>query len=221
MHPNDSDMKNLRIILLLACFTCLAGMPRLYAQRGSASKTIQTTKLVGIQEEYRQTESFRLDAAYEMLVVPMVAQIEVLSQEKKTFRGTARPDIPDGLASNQYLINKTSSPIELERAFEIIKSEVIYDFCAETNADVITLPQFKIKQAMVEERNEDGEPILMPLEINGKYVVNVQATGFPAVYRNFRQGTAEDIWIKQSLKMGQGSNEDAKYRIVENNTRQK
>lgn len=212
-------MKQFVFPLLLSAFLLGSGLQTAHAQRGTVSKTVRTTKLVGIQEEYNQTESFRLTPAYEMLVTPMVAEVNVLSQEKRTFSGSARTDRPEGLAANQYLINKTNSTIELERAFEIIKSEVIYDFCAEYRADVIALPQFKIQQVLTEETDADGNTLLVPLEIRGKYVVTVQATGFPAIYKNFRTGTADDRWIKETLQAGKTSNEDTKYRTVESNTR--
>lgn len=206
---------------LLSCCVCLifCATESAFAQRLAGSKTISSTKLEKVHDVYDQTESFRLDAAYEMLVVPMVASIDVISQEKRTFVGAARTDVPDGLQNNQYLIHKVFSQDDLDRELEVIKSQVIYDFCAEYNADVITLPQFKIKQLMVEQQDGEGNSIWVPQEVMGQYVVTVEATGFPAIYKDFRPGTADDAWIKALLMRGKVDNEDSVLRVNETTTR--
>lgn len=104
-------MRKLTVSLVLAC-VALFFCGNAYAQRG-ASRTITTTRLAGVQETFEHTEAFSLEVGHEMLVTPLVASVKVLSRnndgktfEKKTFTGSARTDIPSGLAGNEYLVGK-------------------------------------------------------------------------------------------------------------------
>ena len=102
-------MRKLTVSLILtgiALFVC----GDLFAQRGT-SRTITTTRLAGVQETFEHTEAFSLEVGHEMLVTPLVASVKVLSKnndgktyEKATFTGSARTDIPSGLAGNEYLV---------------------------------------------------------------------------------------------------------------------
>ena len=47
----------------------------------------------------------------------------------------------------------------------------------------------------------------VPVERNGRYVMIVEAVGFPAVYSGFRDGTREDGWIKDLFRDGRIDNE--------------
>lgn len=211
MHPNDSDMKNLRIILLLAGFTCFVGTPRLYAQRGSASKTITTTRLADVQTTFERTEAIPLETQHEMLIEPLIASVEVLG----TGSGTAK-QYTCKTFSGEYLMSKIENVKGisfynlLEELYVQLKANVIYDFCTREKADLIVMPQFKIehKMEMKTMNDENGTPVTaeVPCERNGKYVMQIEVRGYPAKYTGFRRGAENDAWIKELFMEGTLSN---------------
>ncbi|WP_418450210.1 hypothetical protein [Alistipes sp.] len=225
-------MKKLLIPLLLAGSVLFAGAPRALAQRGSA-RTITTTKLAGVQETFDHTEAFHLEAGHEMLVTPLVATVKVLSKnndgktyERATFTGASRQDIPSGLAGNEYLVSKVMDGKRVAAInVELLKAQVTYDFCRETGADMIVVPQFNIRHKMhvVNTTDSEGNPIKIeePIERDGKYVMIVDVVGFPAVYTGFREGTRDDEWIKKLFKQGKIENEEANIQVEETLTRVK
>lgn len=218
-------MRKLTVSLVLAC-VALFFCGNAYAQRG-ASRTITTTRLAGVQETFEHTEAFSLEVGHEMLVTPLVASVKVLSRnndgktfEKKTFTGSARTDIPSGLAGNEYLVGKLMDGKQVAAiGVDLLKAQATYDFCRETNADLIVLPQFNIRHKMrtVQTTDVDGNPVQAeePVERDGKYVMIVEMVGFPAVYTGFREGKPEDSWIKRLFKEGQIGNEDALIHVEE------
>lgn len=208
---------------MAVCLCCNSA----FAQR-DGSKTFTTNKLVGIEENLNQTESYRLSAGYEMLVTPLVATIQVksMNNDGKTFKradftGSARKNIPAGLSKNEYLISihNGKNAGDYNRDFDMLKAQVIYDFCSETGADVIVAPQFSITQKtkIVKTTDVDGNSveIAQPVEMNGKYVMQVEVFGYPATYTGFRAGTSGDAWIKSLFKMGQISDVDANFNTTE------
>lgn len=219
-------MKILRWVFL----PVLAGIVSLpvLAQRGTV-KTISANKLVDVQQSLEQTESIRLEAGHEMLVTPLVASVKVLTKnddgktvERRTFAGSARQNVPDGLDGNEYLVQFPQGKWAgeyYERELDKLKAQVIYDFCRETEADLIVLPQFNIhpKTQWVDAVDADGNSVRQeqPIERDGKYVMIVEAVGFPAVYTGFREGVPEDRWIKSLYKMGQISSEEKQIHSVE------
>ena len=67
---------------------------------------------------------------------------------------------------------------------------------------------------LVDAIDADGNTVRseQPVEHNGKYVMIVEAVGFPAVYTGFREGTPTDEWIKRVYKMGQNDPENKQIR---------
>ncbi len=187
-------MRKLTVSLVLAC-VALFFCGNAYAQRG-ASRTITTTRLAGVQETFEHTEAFSLEVGHEMLVTPLVASVKVLSRnndgktfEKKTFTGSARTDIPSGLAGNEYLVGKLMDGKQVAAIdVDLLKAQATYDFCRETNADLIVLPQFNIRHKMrtVQTTDVDGNPVQAeePVERDGKYVMIVEMVGFPPFIRD-------------------------------------
>ncbi len=218
--------------LLLAGLALLAGFHGAWAQRGT-TKTITTTKLTGIQETFEHTEAFSLEAGHEMLVTPLVATVKVLSKnddgktfERATFTGSARQDIPEGLSGNEYLVGKLMDGKRVAAIdVDLLKAQATYDFCRETGADLIVVPQFNIRHRtqIVDTFDSEGNPIKIeqPAERDGKYVMIVDMVGFPAVYTGFREGTRNDAWIKKLFKEGQIENEDAHIHVEETITKTK
>lgn len=218
-------------ILHKACLSVLAGIVSLpvLAQRSGTVKTISTNKLVDVQQLLEQTESIRLEAGHEMLVTPLIASVKVLttnSDDKtfkhRTFTGSARQNIPDGLNGNEYLVpfpQDRWTGEDYERELDKLKAQVIYDFCRETGADLIVLPQFNIqsKTQWINAVDANGQTIRQeqPIKRGGKYVMIVEAVGFPAVYTGFREGVPEDTWIKSLYRMGQINFDEKQIRRVE------
>lgn len=225
-------MKKFPVYLLLAGIVLSAGIQAAHAQRGT-TKTITTTRLAGVQETFEHTEAFSLEAGHEMLVTPLVASVKVLSKnndgktfERATFTGSARQDIPQGLSGNEYLVGKLMDGKRVAAIdVDLLKAQATYDFCRETGADLIVVPQFNIrhKTHTVTATDADGNPVRTeePVERDGKYVMIVDMVGFPAVYTAFREGTRDDSWIKQLFKQGQIDNENAHIHVEETVTRNK
>lgn len=225
-------MKKFLIPLLLTGAVPFIGIHGTFAQRGS-TKTITTTKLAGVQETFEHTEAFSLEAGHEMLVTPLVATVKVLSKnndgktfERATFTGSSRLDIPSGLAGNEYLVGKLMDGKRVAAIdVDLLKAQATYDFCRETGADLIVVPQFNIrhKTHMVSTTDAEGNSIKVeePVERDGKYVMIVDMVGFPAIYTGFREGTRNDGWIKELFKEGQIKNEDAHIHVEETVTRTK
>lgn len=209
-------MKKLAI-LLAAVFA--VGIHAAFAQRGS-TKTITTTKLAGVQETFEYTEAFSLEAGHEMLVVPLVAEVEVLpayQQKKAIFTGKDRAD---GEVGCEYLVTKFMDGKNVIAVdVETLKAQVIYDFCRETQADLIVLPQFNIRHKMekIDATDENGKNVKVdvPVEQSGKYVMIVDMVGFPAHYTKFRTGRQEDRWVKDILRQGKTTNEDSHIHVEE------
>lgn len=207
MHPNDSNMKNLRILLLLAGFTCLAGTPRLFAQRGTTSKTITTTRLADVQTTFERTEAIPLETQHEMLVEPLIASVEVFGTGTepnkkytcKTFSGEYLMSKIEDVKGNYF------SDL-LDELYKQLKANVIYDFCTQEKADLIVMPQIKIEHKMetTTTNDENGTPVTaeVPCERNGKYVMLVEVRGYPAKYTGFRRGVKNDEWIKALFMQG-------------------
>ena len=189
------------------------------AQRGPG-KVITTTKLAGSQATFEHTEAFSLESGHEMLVAPLVAKVEVMSVnndgktfKRATFTGKARRDVPQGLAGNEYLVGKLIDGKNVSIDMNLLKAQATYDFCQETGADLIVVPQFNIRHRtrIVEAVDSEGNAIKIeePEERDGKYIMIVNMVGFPAKYTGFREGTKDDKWIKELYRMGQISNDDA------------
>ena len=214
------------IAFLLLSSMLLISNQEVFAQKGN-SRTITTTRLAEVKGTFEHTEAFSLEAGHEMLVMPLVATVKVLSQnndgktfERAIFTGAARQNVPHGLSGNEYLVEKLMDGKRVAAInVELLKAQVTYDFCRETGADLIVVPQFNIRHKMhvVNAIDAAGNTIQVeePVEQDGKYVMIVDMVGFPAVYTGFREGTPEDRWIKDLFKEGQITNEDANIHVEE------
>lgn len=211
-------MKRFTVLLLLTGIGMVVGIEQASAQRGTASKTVTTTKLADVRETREVVESYMLDAGYEMLVLPTVAEVEVFADGEeagqktyshKTFVGSARLD---GLTGCEYLVDKQVDGKHVYIDFEMLKSQVIYDFCRETNADLIVMPQFSAHQKThkVTATDADGNAIQVdePVEKDGRYVMIVSMIGYPARYTGFRAGNSNDKWIKELLRAGRAEGDN-------------
>lgn len=224
MYPNFCVMKKFTISLLLAITVLFAGVHGAYAQR-SSTRTITTTKLADVQATYERTEATALEAKHEMLIAPLIANVEVITKSKTGTAGT----FENRKFTGEYLMSKIENvkgvnfSAVLEVLYTQLKASAIYDFCIQEQADLIVMPQFKITHKMetVQLADETGSPVTteVPCERNGKYVMQIEMTGFPARYTGFRAGTQGDKWIKDLYLQGTLSNSNVNAQLSEESSR--
>lgn len=200
-----------KAITLLSFVLLCSATATVSAQRPTTTKTVSSTRLAKITETAERVESYALDASYEMFVTPVVADIKLIDADAsgackhRYFLGDKRSD---GKSGKQYTVPKHN----LDEEIDILRSQVIFDFCRETDADVIVMPQFSIRHARYTKNgvDADGNAYSMgdPIEDNGRYVMEVEMLGFPAVYTKFRPATAGDVWIKKTLLEKPKDNEE-------------
>lgn len=187
----------------------------MFAGSGNASAKAGKKSVVSSKQDVDRIDSFKLESGYEMLTLPLVAEINVDS-ERREFTGFGRKDKPASLSSREYLLEQVDSSTKwgdavLTQRIEILKARVMYDFCQEYDADLIVAPQYKsyIKTHTVKTTDDEGNPIEVeePVIYDNQWVVVVELKGYPASYYNFRSGSFEDRWIKDLFKMGRISNE--------------
>lgn len=217
-------MKRFSVLLLLTGIGLFAGIGVASAQR-SATKTVTTTKLADMQSTYERTEAIALEAKHEMLIAPLIADVEVISENG----ADGKSSFNNRKFAGEYLMSKIENVkgvnvnAVLEVLYTQVKASAIYDFCEQEHADLIVMPQFKIthKLEKVEFVDEQGETIVseVPAERNGKYVMLVEMSGFPARYTGFRTGTKNDAWIKDLYLEGTLSNTNVDARLSEESSR--
>ncbi|MCH5330027.1 MAG: hypothetical protein J1E04_03605 [Alistipes sp.] len=225
-------MKKTLIAAVLALFCAASADAQKPATAAPVTKTISSTKLANVSEKQEVFESYALDASYEMLVKPLLADIDILGEpnakgriEHSIFRGTAHSSEDPNDSGRYYLILKTTrnnnrresyrEGESLSPEFQQLKSQVVFDFCRETGADLIVMPQFSARNVMVPQKDEngaiildaEGKKLMVPKEVNGYYVMEVDMIGYPAVYKSFRPAEAGDYWIKNALKEKSVDNE--------------
>lgn len=166
-------------------------------------------------------ESFSLESGYEMVVTPLVASVKVLPNslgkiEHRTFEGNNRSD---GEYGTVYKIRKQTVDAQGSLNFDFLRAQVIFDFCRETAADVIVMPQFSARYRTNKVKGMDSEgnivDIEQPVVEGGCYLIEVGMVGFPAVYTNFREATESDRWIKHMFNEGRIDNDESEVRIRE------
>ena len=214
MHPNRKTMKKFRCFVLLTGFVLALGVQNLFAQR--TTKTITTTRLADVQTTYERTEASALEAKHEMLITPLIAEVEVKSPTNRKFSG-------EYLMSKIENIKGQNFNAILEVIYTQLKASAIYDFCIRENADLIVMPQFKITHKMesVQVSDDAGNTVMteVPVERNGKYVMLVEIAGFPANYTKFRTGKEDDKWIKDLYLKGTLSNTNVNAQLSEESSR--
>lgn len=213
-------MKRFVVLLLLTGIGMTVGIEQASAQR-SSTKTVTTTRLADMQSTYERTEAIALEAKHEMLIAPLIADVEVIADDT----ANGKPSFNNRKFAGEYLMSKIENVkgvnvnAVLEVLYTQIKASAIYDFCAKEHADLIVMPQFKIthKLERVEFVDEQGERVVseVPAERNGKYVMLVEMSGFPARYTGFRTGTVDDKWIKNLYLEGTLSNTNVDARLSE------
>lgn len=195
----------------------------LYATDAAAQhqKTQTERRAVSVSVTQDRFESFSLESGYEMVVTPLVASIKVLSNaagrvEHRTFEGKNRSD---GEFGNVYKIRKQTVDAHGTLNFDFLKAQVVFDFCRETAADVIVMPQFsaRFRTNKVKGMDTDGNmvDIEQPVVDGGCYLIEVNMVGFPAIYTNFREATENDRWIKHMYNEGRIDTEDTEINIHE------
>ncbi len=222
MYPKFCVMKKLKISMLLAGSILFAGFHSAYAQR-SSTKTITTTKLADVQATYERTDAIALEAKHEMLIAPLIADVEVRKGKNGTEAFESCKFSGEYLMSKIENIKNANFSTASEILFTQLKASAVYDFCIQEQADLIVMPQFKITHKMetVQFADENGNAVAteVPCERNGKYVMQVEMTGFPAHYTGFRTGTSADNWIKDLYLQGTLSNQNVNVQLNEESSK--
>ncbi len=204
-------MKKFIFPLLLSAFLLGSGIETAHAQRGAA-KTITTTRLADIQATYERTEATALEAKHEMLIEPLIANVEVIGRKNGT-----TTVFENRKFAGEYLMSK------IENVKGVNFNAVLDVLYTQLKASAIVMPQFKIthKLETVQVTDDTGAATTteVPCERNGKYVMQVEMTGFPARYTGFRTGTEHDRWIKDLYLQGMLSNSNVNVQLSEESSK--
>ena len=122
-------------------------------------------------------EATSLSTQPRMFGVPLVADVKIIPDAKHTFTMDADVNLPERYTkeSDKSYITRVNSYVK--DRLEEIKTEAIFNFSEEANADVIVSPNFSITTA----------------SSNGLYLkMKVKVRGYPAKYDNFRNLTDKD-----------------------------
>ena len=159
-----------------------------------------------------------------MLIEPLIANVEVIGRKNGT-----TTVFENRKFAGEYLMSKIENVkgvnfnAVLDVLYTQLKASAIYDFCLQEKADLIVMPQFKIthKLETVQVTDDTGAATTteVPCERNGKYVMQVEMTGFPARYTGFRTGTEHDRWIKDLYLQGMLSNSNVNVQLSEESSK--
>lgn len=138
-------------------------------------------------------EATSLSTQPKMFGVPLVAEVNIIPNAQHTFSMEADVNLPERVSKesdNSYLKRVNTY---IKERLEEIKTEAIFNFSEQADADVIVSPAFSITT----------------LSNKGLYLkMKVKVRGYPAKYTNFRNLTDKDSTIvKLSQSIG-SSNEN-------------
>ena len=122
-------------------------------------------------------EATSLSTQPRMFGVPLVADVKIIPDAKHTFTMNADVNLPeraDKESDNSYLKRVNSY---VKDRLEEIKTEAIFNFSEENDADVIVSPNFSITT-----ESSNGLNLKMKVKVRG----------YPAKYDNFRNLTDKD-----------------------------
>ena len=122
-------------------------------------------------------EATSLSTQPRMFGVPLVADVKIIPDAKHTFTMNADVNLPeraDKESDNSYLKRVNSY---VKDRLEEIKTEAIFNFSEENDADVIVSPNYRITT-----ESSNGLNLKMKVKVRG----------YPAKYDNFRNLTDKD-----------------------------
>ena len=127
-------MRKSLIYLLLAGAIPFTGMHDAFAQRGS-TKTITTTRLAGVRKPSSTPRPSASRPVTKCLSLRWWPQSRcspgttTANIERATFTGSARQDVPAGLAGNEYLVGKLMDGRRVAAIdVDLLKAQATYDF---------------------------------------------------------------------------------------------
>lgn len=137
-------------------------------------------------------EATSLSTQPRMFGVPLVADVSIIPDAQHTFTMEADVNLPQrGLKENDNsYLNRVNAYVK--NRLEEIKTEAVFNFSEETDADVIVSPAFSITT----------------ISNKGLYLrMKVKVRGYPAKYTNFRNLTDKDsTLVKLSRSIGSTNN---------------
>ena len=150
-----------------------AGMLLLGCQAALAQR--ESTR-VNENYTYTSTAARNLEATHEMLVTPLLADVQIQTGGRQVF-------------NKDYFVDVNSSDTWKSQMIDQLKRQALFDFTNEKNADVIV---GALISAQTVDRNSDGQS-----DRDGdRYKIKITITGYPANYVNFRNAKESDLWVK-------------------------
>lgn len=224
--------------ILIASLALLCGVAAVCARPSAAqTKRIFSSKhLKEVSKTTSVTESYSLEVGHEMLVTPLLASVKLVEtpEQGAPVVFVKEYTLPVNLVGRKRVFRKNDN---LAPFISQLKTEAIFDCCRKYNADLIVMPQFKIryKTSLLTGTDDRGKTVTVdyPVVVDGKYIVEVCLAGHPAVYSNFRDaehgsteketlvilpnGTTTNSklaesegaeWIKNLYKLGAADNQE-------------
>lgn len=207
-------MKKLLLLFSLSLLVCIS--PAI----AQSKKSFSSRQLKSISRATSLTDSYSLEVGHEMLVTPLLASVKLVQVDGKE---QSRPIVfnkdyalPVNAVGKKHIFRKSD---HIDPILSKLKTEAMFDFCREYNADLIVMPQFKIryKTERITETNERNLVVTVdvPVIVDGNYVVEVCVAGHPAVYSNFRDAERGSTEKEIMVVMPNGTTTSTKSSEVE------
>ncbi len=168
---------------------CLAGL-LLFAGIGQARAQRESVR-VNENYWYNSTAARNLEASHEMLVTPLLADVQLQECGRQVF-GEDR----------FYYVDVDATDAWKAQTIDQLKRQALFDFTKEYKADVIV---GALISAQTVDEDHDGQ---VDRE-RSRYKVRITISGYPANYVNFRNAKATDGWIKDQLLLKRDSKQNS------------
>ncbi len=132
---------------------------------------------------YNSTAARNLEASHEMLVTPLLADVEIRKENGVEKRVTWE---------KEYRVDISATDTWKAQTIDQLKRQALFDVTNDYDADVIV---GALISAQTVDENDDG----MTDRAGDQYKVMIRIIGYPANYRNFRPAKQTDRWIKDQL----------------------
>lgn len=163
-----------KLCLLLTGLLLLGGCHCAFAQR--------ETQKINENYWYNSTAARNLEPSHEILVTPLLADVEVQvkgPEGRRTF-------------DEIYYVDADYTRESKDRFITELKKQALFDFSNRYNADVI------IGALISTQTIDDDKDGLVDRE-GSRYKVRITIIGYPANYVNFRNAKESDRWVKELL----------------------
>ena len=175
-------MKVKRKLVMLLSITAL-----LFVTTSVWGQSVKVQKV----ESFEESEALIIDPKQDVYIVPLIAEIEIMDNQK---RGEYGPYYFDVLSNRSI-----NDPYVLES----YKSRALYLASKDANADLIVAAMLNVKNEVV----------------GGKEQIVVRVSGYPGKYVKFRSAKSDDVeWIRKVYPAGGYTKEEGASIKGENTT---